>query len=321
MPGKLNEEHIKKTAKLLGLPSEFIRKDFYVTKAIKTLVNVQDDYFNLIFQGGTSLSKGYQIIRRLSEDADFRVILKPTALSLSKEIKRRRLRDFRYALIEALSTAGFSINKEEVKVFYEGRFMSIRALFDDSSSLSYLKPHIAVECFVGELLLPPETTEISSLIKVTLGDECDHDTFPVNCLALDETAAEKWVALTRRINNAQEKSRPSDKHLVRHLYDLYHLNQSNLLAGKYIQIAHAVMQKDKEMFKKLNQEYTENPTRASKTALELLGNDKQWQNHWDDFLEQMVYEENKPSFAQAYEQLQQMSKQILSNAIDLAGVS
>lgn len=321
MPGKLNEEHIRKTAKLLALPAEFVRKDFYVTKAIKALVGVEDDYFSLAFQGGTSLSKGYQIISRLSEDADFRVILKPAAFSLGKEIKRKRLRDFRYALIEALSNADFSIDKEAVKVFYEGRFMSIRALFDDSSSLSYLKPHIAVECFVGELLLPPQITEISSLVKVTLGEECDHDSFPVSCVALDETTAEKWVALTRRISNAQEKPRPSDKHLVRHLYDLYHLHQSNLLVGKYIHIAHAVMQKDKEMFKKLNKEYSENPVRTSEIALELLCNNKQWRNHWDDFLEQMVYEETKPSFAQAYEQLRQMSKQILSNAVNLAEVS
>lgn len=312
MLDKPNEEQIKKTAKLLSIPVEFVRKDFYVTKAIQVLVGVQNDYFSLIFQGGTSLSKGYQIISRLSEDVDFRIILKQKAFLLGKEAKRKHLRDFRYALVKMLSSAGFSVDKEGIRVFYEGRFMSIRALFEGSASMPYLKPHILIECFVGELLLPAHIKQIGSLIKMMLGDECDHDIFPVSCASLDETTAEKWVALTRRIGNIKEKTSVSDKNLMRHLYDLYHLNQSKLLSGKYIHIAHAVMQKDKKMFKNTHKEYSENPCRSSEAALKILINDAQWQDHWNDFLGQMVYEGTKPSFSQAYEQLQKMSKQIFS---------
>ena len=52
----LNEQYFKKTAKILGIPVDFVRKDFYVTKAIEILTNVKNDYFRLIFQGGTSLA-------------------------------------------------------------------------------------------------------------------------------------------------------------------------------------------------------------------------------------------------------------------------
>jgi hypothetical protein len=62
MPGELNEQQIRQTAIILGLPADFIRKEYFVTKAIRLLVGLSNDYFELVFQGGTSLSKGYGII-------------------------------------------------------------------------------------------------------------------------------------------------------------------------------------------------------------------------------------------------------------------
>lgn len=76
MLGEFDEQQTYKASILLGIPADYVRKDYYVTKVIKTLTDVADDYFALVFQGGTSLSKGYQIIHRLSEDVDFRVIQK-----------------------------------------------------------------------------------------------------------------------------------------------------------------------------------------------------------------------------------------------------
>lgn len=313
MPGKLNERHIRKTAIELGIPADFVRKDFFVTKAIRTLATVEDEYFALIFQGGTSLSKGHQVINRLSEDVDFRVVQKHHAKKLGKDTRRKKLRDFRYALVAALTNNGFKVGNEDIKVFYEGRFMSIRAAFDESEKLAYLKPHVSVDCFMGELLLDPKITNISSLIKVTLGNECDHTFFPVNCLSLDETAAEKWVALTRRIAATQTKERSTDKHLVRHLYDLSQLYKKDLLTNQYHLIVKNIILKDKNLFEKQNPAYASNPLDTSELALNLLFRDEHWQNHWNLFLQQMVYEKDKPTFEEACHHLQMMSKQIFAN--------
>ena len=54
MHDNLNPEQTRITSIELGIPSDFVRKDFYVTKAIQTLTSVDDEYFALIFQGGTS---------------------------------------------------------------------------------------------------------------------------------------------------------------------------------------------------------------------------------------------------------------------------
>ena len=310
MQGNLDPQQTRKTSALLGIPADFVRKDYFVTQVIHALTKINDDYFELIFQGGTSLSKGYQIIKRLSEDVDFRVIQKQKTQGLGKEIRRKKLRDFRYSLINELKNTGFLVSEESIRVLYEGRFMSIQATFPDSEKISYLKPHVAIDCFLGDLALTPVTKDITSLIKLTLGNECDHSTLPVSCVALDETAAEKWVALTRRIANTKIKSRQSDKDLVRHLYDLYHLKTGGFLSGKYTFLVNKVIEKDKSQFKNHNDDYIQNPIRESELALDLLYNDKQWKDHWDYFLEQMVYEENKPNFDKAYSQFQLLSREI-----------
>jgi predicted nucleotidyltransferase component of viral defense system len=88
MPGELNEQQVRQTAIILGLSADFIRKDYFVTKAIRLLSEISNDYFALIFQGGTSLSKGYGVINRLSEDVDFRVISKSSSLKLGQSAKK-----------------------------------------------------------------------------------------------------------------------------------------------------------------------------------------------------------------------------------------
>ena len=185
MLAELNQQQNRKTAIQLGIPTDFVRKDYFVTKAIQTLTCVENEYFSLVFQGGTSLSKGYRVIHRMSEDVDFRIIQHPMTVKLGKEARRKRLRDFRHALVQALRNAKFTVPEEAIKVFYEGRFMRITAEFDGSQKIPYLKPHIAIDCFLGELVLEPKTTEITSLIKLTLGEECEHPSFPVICVALD----------------------------------------------------------------------------------------------------------------------------------------
>jgi len=307
MPGELNEQQIRQTAIILGLPADFIRKDYFVTKAIRLLTQVQNEYFELVFQGGTSLSKGYGIINRLSEDIDFRVIAKPSCLNLGKDAKRRELRHFRHTLVDTLRDAGFTVPSEEVRVFYEGRYMSIRAAFDGGQNIMYLKPHIAIDCFLGTIELKPQIKPISSMVKVTLGDEaCDHQYFPVACVALDETASEKWVALSRRVVDAHESPRDSDKHLVRHLYDLHQLHQQNCLTERYYAVLENVIKKEQAIFDSMNHSHTK-----AETVLYQLQNEKKWEEHWNVFLQQMVYQPEKPDFKQAINSITQLNSRRL----------
>ncbi len=49
-----------------GLREAIIEKDYYVTEALRIIAQAAGD--KVIFKGGTSLSKGWNLIQRFSED-------------------------------------------------------------------------------------------------------------------------------------------------------------------------------------------------------------------------------------------------------------
>ena len=59
-----------------GLREAIIEKDYYVTEALRIIEQAAGD--KVIFKGGTSLSKGWNLIQRFSEDID--IFLDPTRL-------------------------------------------------------------------------------------------------------------------------------------------------------------------------------------------------------------------------------------------------
>ena len=54
----------------LGVPVSIVEKDYYVTLFLKEIVKVYPD---IIFKGGTSLSKCHKLIHRFSEDIDLNI--------------------------------------------------------------------------------------------------------------------------------------------------------------------------------------------------------------------------------------------------------
>ena len=56
----------------VGLPAQVIEKDFWVTAILQTIFSLPIAE-HLVFKGGTSLSKGWKLIERFSEDIDVAV--------------------------------------------------------------------------------------------------------------------------------------------------------------------------------------------------------------------------------------------------------
>lgn len=59
------EELLIGAANELAIPANIIEKDYYVTIALKSLSEKLGD---MVFKGGTSLTKCYQLLDRFSED-------------------------------------------------------------------------------------------------------------------------------------------------------------------------------------------------------------------------------------------------------------
>ena len=70
----LNPDLIEQLAGAIGTEAGLIEKDWYVTRALGVLASIQHELIQPIFSGGTSLSKGWGLIKRFSEDIDFKVI-------------------------------------------------------------------------------------------------------------------------------------------------------------------------------------------------------------------------------------------------------
>ncbi|MBL8827242.1 MAG: nucleotidyl transferase AbiEii/AbiGii toxin family protein [Planctomycetaceae bacterium] len=79
-----------------GLRAGIIEKDYFVTEALRIITAVAGD--KVIFKGGTSLSKGWNLIQRFSEDID--LFLDPLAFdpALGKKAIDRELKGLRDAV-------------------------------------------------------------------------------------------------------------------------------------------------------------------------------------------------------------------------------
>ena len=79
-----------------GLRPAIIEKDYYVTEALRNLAAAGAE--RIIFKGGTSLSKGWNLIDRFSEDID--IFLDPQAFTppLGKRAIDRELKILRNAV-------------------------------------------------------------------------------------------------------------------------------------------------------------------------------------------------------------------------------
>ncbi len=66
---KDRQDALQVTASRSGRPAHLLEKDIWVVWTLSTLFDspFADD---IVFKGGTSLSKGYQAIERFSEDVD-----------------------------------------------------------------------------------------------------------------------------------------------------------------------------------------------------------------------------------------------------------
>src|SRR5437879_2949536 len=62
---------IEEVARGLGISPAIVEKDYYVTEALRVIAERFGDV--VLFKGGTSLSKGWKLIERISEDIDLYV--------------------------------------------------------------------------------------------------------------------------------------------------------------------------------------------------------------------------------------------------------
>ena len=210
------EQLVLRTSEYLGVKGEIVEKDYFVTLFLKRIAAVMPD---IVFKGGTSLSKCYHIIKRFSEDID---------LNLQSEIKppERKRRQLKANIIQIINDLEFELtNPDAVK----SRRDYNRYIIDYPSSLSaaYLKEQLIVETAIYQRAYPTKVMSADSLIYQYLhengyGDfikQYDLEPFTLNVQTAERTMIDKMYALADYylLNTTTEHSR--------HIYDIYKLSE------------------------------------------------------------------------------------------------
>jgi hypothetical protein len=207
-----------------GLRPAIIEKDYYVTEVLRIVATTAAD--KVIFKGGTSLSKGWDLIQRFSEDID--IFLDPLAFepALNKRGIDRELKALRDAVAthpalqfvpdESQTIGGFGRNDRfAYKQLYGGPGEVVNRVLLEAGAASGRQPTTTVE-------LRSYLSQFLQEKGLTLETE-DESAFPMRLLHFRRTFVEKMFAIHSKVEIMKRDGRPLGTY-ARHYYDLFQLS-------------------------------------------------------------------------------------------------
>ncbi len=269
-----------------GLPSPaLVEKDWYVVRALAAINSAATSPFRLVFGGGTALSRAHRLIRRMSEDIDLKIISHDAPT-------RPALRQLRDVITNALQAAGFVFDPKNPAQRESGnasRYTLYRLPYAPvSEGTGSLRPEIQIETAVWPLRTAPVRLPVISFISEAL--KRPSEVAAISCVSLVETAAEKFVALTRRAGaEFAAAGGPRDATLVRHMYDL-HAFREHYNPVEAAELARRIMLGDVEVYGHQFPAYREDPVRETIRAVQIMATDAGFAKRYTDFLRDMVYD-------------------------------
>lgn len=205
-------EFVGAAASYKGIPEEFVQKDYYVSLLLKEMVRLIP---NIIFKGGTSLSKCYKVIDRFSEDIDINV-QSPTKLSGSK---RRELKE---SIKQSIANQNLSlINSEEIKSRrdFNQYKISFPTVFGRTGNL---RDHLLIESYISLKSYPTEKKIVTNYISDFLEQESPNfinefnlGGFEINVQSIERTLIDKVFAICDYYEKEQIRQNS------RHIYDIH----------------------------------------------------------------------------------------------------
>lgn len=214
-----------------GLRPAIIEKDYYVTEALRELALAAGEH--VIFKGGTSLSKGWGLIERFSEDLD--LFLDPRSFTPALGAKRidRTLVDLRDAVGKV---PGLIHDPNESRSFKgKGRTDSF-GYAQRFAAVGEVRGRVLLEAGIASGRQPTSTRSLSSYLAQFLTSTgislhaTDEQPFSMQLLHFRRTFVEKMFAIHGKIERLQRDGTPLGSY-ARHYYDLYQLaGQDEVLA-------------------------------------------------------------------------------------------
>lgn len=245
LPDQDKRDVFEAAASRLDTLPTYVEKDFWVCLVLDLLYNnLPEGHPNLLFKGGTSLSKAFGLIRRFSEDIDLVVCREdlgfkgdrdPTIASDLSNKKRNALFDELKAAcgdyilgdlqgaLMALTAAmvdGCRISPDDDDTERQTLLIEYPTLFP-SSDMAYVQPRIKIEGGARSALDPNKTCAVKPYIADDL-DEWAFSVENITAISPERTYWEKLLILHGAHCGYRDSQRlPTDRDRVsRHYYDV-----------------------------------------------------------------------------------------------------
>lgn len=215
---------ISLTARDMGILEFYIEKDYWVTYILKRLS--ESSFKNeVVFKGGTSLSKGYNAINRFSEDIDLQL----TNPSLSDNQKKKLLKNIEEEITEGMvylpkypreSKRGNirkTIYQYPIQINEDNKGQVSDVIVLEINSLSTPEPTetLEIESYIAKYLKKIGKEEFISAFGL--------ESFEIEVLSVKRTFTEKVFAVLDYTFEENPEEELGNK--IRHLYDIYKLYQ------------------------------------------------------------------------------------------------
>lgn len=210
------------------LPEAFVEKDYWITAILRTTATTLGE--RAIFKGGTSLSKGWDLLDRFSEDIDLFV---DPAVEPPLHNERAINRAMKKLNRDVAGIPGLDFVRADSKTIGgRGRMDTFlyRSYFPE---LEGFPPTVRLEPGIQSGKQPTTTLEISSIVGMFLSTQGATDElgveglrpFKMTLLHFRRTFVEKLFAIHGKVEQLKENDAPLGRD-VRHYADLY------VLAGR-----------------------------------------------------------------------------------------
>ena len=246
---KLMSGTFRAASQHLNIKLEFVEKDYWITLVLSRLA--KSKYVDeSVFKGGTSLSKGYNLIERFSTDVDIAIIndkgktgneIKTIIRTIEKEITS----DLTELQTEGVTSKGSRFRKSVFEYQPTEKGNANNKLMVEINSFANPFPYqkLSIQSMVFDFLMQTGNEKYN--------EEYDLHPFEVNVLSKEQTLLEKMVSLIRFSFSENVVESISGK--IRHFYDLYYLVQHQectefVASDSFKAKFDLILNHDKEMF-------------------------------------------------------------------------